>query len=183
LTEQQGSSVQRKRNEYIDLRRQYEPRTVKLAIVAESPPASGLYFYNPTGLVSEPLFLALMKQLHVTPKTKAEGLRAFQENGWVLVDATYEPVNKLTDAGRNGIIQRDYGLLREDLTTLMPDRRTPLTLIKTNVCRILEPKLVADGFNVLNRGRAIPFPSSGQQNAFSRIFATVVHEVRDSART
>jgi hypothetical protein len=31
--------------------RRYEPDVVRLAIVEESPPASGLYFYNPTGVV------------------------------------------------------------------------------------------------------------------------------------
>ena len=84
------------RSEYLDLRHHYEPRSVKLGVIAESPPASGLYFYDPTGALSEPLFAALMKQLRLSPTTKEEGLREFQRSGWVLVDATYEPVNKVT---------------------------------------------------------------------------------------
>ena len=83
--------VQKQRGEYLSLRREFEPTTVTLVIVAESPPASGKYFYNPDGEVSEPLFNALMKQLGIQPKTKFEGLREFQKRGWVLVDATYEP--------------------------------------------------------------------------------------------
>jgi len=56
---------------------------------------------------------------------------------------------------------------RDDLTSLIPDRATSLILIKTNVCRILEPKLTDDGFNVLNRGRVIYFPPSGRAKPLS----------------
>ncbi len=66
---------EKKRSEYLDLRHRYEPRSVKLVVIAESPPASGLYFYDPTGAPSEPLFAALMKQLRLSPTTKEEGLR------------------------------------------------------------------------------------------------------------
>jgi len=47
-------------------------------------------------------------------------------------------------------------------------------LIETNVCRILEPKLTDDGFNVLNRGRV---PSSGRQGDFHQQFSAVAVEV------
>jgi hypothetical protein len=162
----------KERSEYLDLRRRYEPRSIKLVIIAESPPASGLYFYNPTGRVTEPLFAALMKQLRLRPKSKDEGLRALQENGWVLVDATYEPVNG-AGSGRDTVIERDYALLRDDLAALTPDRSTPLILVKSNVCRILEPKLVADGFNVLNRGQTVCFPSHGWQPMFAKQFSAI----------
>jgi hypothetical protein len=97
------------RNRYLDLRRRYEPESIRLVIIAESPPASGKYFYDPAGAPSEPLFAALMGQLHLSPLTKEEGLRGFQRSGWVLVDATYEPVNKLiSKSSRNRVIDRDY---------------------------------------------------------------------------
>jgi hypothetical protein len=79
------------RQAYLDFRRPYEPDVVKLVIVAESPPASGRYFYNPAGSVGEPLFAAIMKQLQLSPTSKEAGLREFKRSGWVLVDATYEP--------------------------------------------------------------------------------------------
>jgi len=41
---------ERKRSEYLDLRHRYEPRSVKLVVIAESPPASGLYFLRPNRL-------------------------------------------------------------------------------------------------------------------------------------
>ena len=55
----------------------------------------------------------------------------------------------------------------------MSDRSTPLILIKANVCRILEPKLAQDGFNVLNRGRVIYFPAWGRQKDFFRQFGAI----------
>jgi hypothetical protein len=162
------------RNQYLALRRRYEPERVRLVIIAESPPASGKYFYNPEGVISEALFSALMKQLQFSPRTKDEGLRAFKRNGWVLVDATYEPVNKLTGSSRDRAIEQGYPLLRDDLASLMPDRSAPLILIKENVCRILKPKLVQDGFNVLNGDRVIYFPSTGRQKNFHQQFAAVL---------
>jgi hypothetical protein len=158
-----------KRSDYLDLRRLYEPQSlIRLVIIAESPPASGKYFYDLTGATSESLFAALMKQIGFSPSTKKEGLREFQRRGWILVDATYEPVNiGLSKSSR-------YPLLRDDLARLTPDRSTPLVLIKANVCQILKPRLVQDGFNVLNRDAAIPFPSTGQQKKFHERFGAIL---------
>lgn len=166
------------RDEYLKLRHQYEPSNIQLVIVAESPPASGLYFYSPSGAISEPLFAALMKQLGFAVRAKEDGLREFQRRGWVLVDATYEPVNKLSRSRRDAVIERDYPLLHADLAALMPDRSCPLILIKENVCKILESKLVQDGFNVLNRGRPAYFPSSGRQKEFDRQFSSIRRSAR-----
>jgi hypothetical protein len=56
----------------------------------------------------------------------------------------------------------------------MSDRSIPLVLIKKNVCRILKPKLVQDGFNVLNGDCLIYFPSTGQQKEFHRQFGAIL---------
>jgi hypothetical protein len=167
----------RNRDYYLRLRREHEPKIVKLVIVAESPPASGKYFYDTTGSPKEPLFSALMLQLGVSPTTKMDGLSELRKRGWVLVDATYQPVDKLAkDASldRDEVIANDYPLLVEDLLCLMPDRSIPVVLIKANVCRVLESRLSEGGFNILNSGRVIYFPSTGQQSNFKRQFAAVV---------
>jgi hypothetical protein len=160
--------------DYLVLRRRYQPEIIKLVIVAESPPVGGKYFYKPEGKTTEPLFAALMKQLlDHRPHTKEEGLREFQRRGWVLVDATYEPVNT-PEARRDSIIERDYPSLLEDLKGLISDRAVPLILIKANVCRVLEPKLLKDRFNVVNRGLVIYFPSNGRQTEFYRQFSAIL---------
>jgi hypothetical protein len=43
-----------------------------------------------------------------------------------------------------------------------------------NVCRLLEPKLKQDGFNVLNQGRVVYFPAQGHQMKFQQQFSAVV---------
>jgi hypothetical protein len=89
------------RIEYLALRRKFVPARIKLVIVAESPPISGKYFYNPAGSVGEPLYAALMRHIPFAPTTKERGLVEFQKKGWVLVDATYEPVNGLSTRARD----------------------------------------------------------------------------------
>ena len=168
---------ERNRGYYLRLRREYEPENIRLVIVAESPPASGKYFYDPTGSTKEPLFAAITLHLGLSPSTKEAGLLELQQRGWVLVDATYQPVDKLTkDAShdRDGVIARDYPLLLDDMASLMPNRSIPVVLIKANVCRLLGPLLSKDGFNVLNGGRDIYFPSHGRQTEFRNQFGAVL---------
>ncbi len=147
------------KSKYLDWRRCYEPAHIKLIIVAESPPCNGKYFYNPDGSRGEILFRSMMKQINVTCSNKDEGLRKFQAKGWILVDATYEPVNDYHDEQRNNVVLQDYPQLCEDLARLTPDRSTPVILIKKNVCELLETRLVKDRFRVLNRGIKPPFPT------------------------
>lgn len=163
-----------RRHDYLSLRQRFDPEIPRLVIVAESPPTSGLYFYNPDGAVTEPLFAALMKALGLAPAAKLSGLRTFQRRGWVLVDATYEPVNKLSKSERDAVIVRDYPLLRRDLEELTCDQAVPLVLIKANVRALLEQRLTADGLQVLNHGQNIPFPSHGWQKDFQRKFGAIL---------
>ena len=101
---------------------------------------------------------------NMSPRTKDEGLRAFQALGWIITDATYTPVNRLPD--RDQVIVEDYPALLRNLHELTPDRSVPLVLIKANVCSLLEPRLRQDGFRVLNKDRKVYFPACGRQNAF-----------------
>jgi hypothetical protein len=159
-----------KRDDYMRKRNEFAPSEPRLVIVAESPPTSGLYFYDTSGRVSEPLFAAMMRQLGCSPSTKEEGLREVQRQGWILVDATYRPVNGMSDRERDEVIMADYPLLRADIEALLPGKKAPIVLVKANVCRLLEPRLVADGFTVLNKGRVVYFPSTGRQANFHRQF-------------
>jgi hypothetical protein len=136
--------------------------------VPESPPKSGLYFYNPEGSLFEPLFRAMMKDvLEIKPKNKDQGLSEFASRGFLLIDATYTPVNHphLSQHDRNQLILDNFPLFLEDLGSHAAPE-TKVVLVKANVCELLEPKLTDSGFKVLNGGRKIPFPSTGQQNKF-----------------
>lgn len=154
------------REYYLALRDRYRPTALRTVFIAESPPASGDYFYDPSGKTSEALFAAMMKLLGVATDNKEQGLAAFADSGHLLVDASYQRLNKLTDKGRNDAVLRDYQDLVADLHDLGGPAGFAIVLVKANVCRLLEPKLQADGFKVLNAGVVLPFPSGGQQKKF-----------------
>jgi hypothetical protein len=162
--------------EYLRFRERYLPEQPKIIFVLESPPKSGRYFYNPEGLISEPLFSAMMKDvLEVKPSSKDEGLRRFATSGCLLLDATYTPVNHphLSSREWDDLLVADFSLLVEELRKCdRPD--TKVVLVKANVCRLLDSRLTGRGFTVLNHGKTIPFPSTGQQRKFREAIRQVL---------
>jgi hypothetical protein len=164
------------REYYHRLRDVFKPKSPELVFIAESPPASGKYFYDTSGGVTEPLFRAMMRDvLNISPQSKRDGLHAYQEAGYLLVDATYVPVNKgLTAKQRDAQILSDYPLLLDDLASLGIGGNTRIVLVKANICRLLDRKLSSDGFNVLNRGMVVPFPASGNQTRFRQSISGIL---------
>jgi hypothetical protein len=155
--------------EYIRLRDKFTPKDLKLIFVLESPPAGPAYFYNPAGKTSELLFRAFMALLNIKPATKEEGLQYFMKQGWLIIDPIYEPVNKLPDKVADELILQNYPNFKKDLSQFA-SKETPLILVKANVLKLLENKLIEDGFNVINNKLAIPFPMHFHQREFvSRI--------------
>lgn len=94
--------------------------------------------------------------------------------GWILVDATYEQVDKHSNSVRNDVIDRGYKELCNDLEILAPNRSVPLILIKANVCRKLKPRLAGGGYTVLNGETVVPFPSHGWQTKFRERFGEIL---------
>ena len=83
-----------------------------------------------------------MREIGASPATKDEGLLSFRASGWLLVDATYEPVNTYDGKRRDEVISRDYEQLREDLDHLLPDRTVPIILLKSErVSLVVERRL------------------------------------------
>lgn len=163
---------------YLNLRKAYQPETTRIIFVLESPPASGKYFYNPDGPITEPLFKAMMKNvLKSQTASKADGLRMFKDAGCIIVDSTYTPVNHMPDSQADKVILEDYPELIEDLRKLARDSDPAIILVKANVCRLLEKRLLHDGFNVVNRGRVIYFPSTGRQLEFQKQIEAVMSSV------
>ncbi len=151
---------------YFDLRSKYQPKSLNIVFIFESPPVSGKYFYNKEGSIKEPLFSAMMKLLNYNPKNKQEGLTHFADFGYLIVDSTYEPVNNLKGKKRDDKILENYNNLIMDLKEMGDPKDLSLILVKANICRLLEKRLLEAGFNVQNNGIIIPFPSTGQQNKF-----------------
>lgn len=153
--------------DYKALRNQFLPKKCKAVFIAESPPSGGGYFYNPAGRVSEVLFRAMMKTVcGTTPGTKADGLQTFADQGYLLVDPIYTPVDKLPDKEADKLILQHYPEFIADLEKTV-GKTVPLILIKANICRLLETRLRDDGFTVLNNGVQIPFPLHYHLPSFS----------------
>lgn len=162
---------------YHDQRRQWAPRDLRLIVIAESPPADGHYLYDVEGNTRESLFMELLIQLFgVVPKSKKAGLRALQQWGVILLDATYTPLHGLKPAARNNAVKESIPALIEELESIEDARRVPVVLIKKNVCDLLEAPLVAAGFKVANEGKMVAFPGSGQQANFRKTFSQILNE-------
>ncbi len=153
---------------YLSLRNRYKPLQIKIVFIAESPPISGKYFYDESGLITEPLFAAMMKLLQLKPRSKRDGLKYFSDTGHFLIDATYEPVNHLKGKARENAILQCYDELIHDLDSIDNSDGIKVILIKANICRLMEDRLTSMGFNVLNNGVIVPFPSTGHQKVFRR---------------
>jgi hypothetical protein len=152
--------------DYKRMRDAYSPKKLRAIFVLESPPKTGKYFYNPNGLVTEQLFGAMMRLLGLSPKDKNAGLQEFQRRGFIVVDASYEPVNGLADKARDKKILESFPALVRDLISFDSARNTPLILVKANICTLLRPRLDREGFAIANHNEKIPFPGSGRQKEF-----------------
>jgi hypothetical protein len=109
----------------------------------------------------------MMKVINYRPVSKADGLREFAMRGYVLIDATYTPVNHIkNERKRNQAILRDLPDLIDDLRKIIGRQRIKIIIVKANICQMLEAPLKAVGFKVINNGISVPFPGSGQQNKF-----------------
>lgn len=165
----------RQKSEYFALRKRFQPDEPRLIFIAESPPASGAYIYDPEGTVTEHLFSAMMRAMTFEPDNKGEGLGEFMRRRLFLVDATYRPVNRLKGRARDNVILEGYGELVTDLRGNPGVERVPIVLIKANVRKILEVPLLEDGFRVINDGQAVYFPCCGRQGQFQQ---QLVHILR-----
>ena len=86
-----------KRNEYHTLRRKFDPNPVELVIIAESPPASGKYFYNPEGSrlrsYMSVIRRSLLSRASYDQSTKAQAFKPTFSRG-LLTSAAAPPAGK-----------------------------------------------------------------------------------------
>ncbi len=138
-----------------------------MIFLLESPPASGKYFYDTSGKITEPLYASFMKFFKIITATKVEGLRQFCDKGKYLVDATYTAVNKMPGKTRKQTILNDYINLKADLNSIIQSRNNRIIIIKCSLYDLLFKKLKEDGYNV--KDCRIPFPSHSHQRKFQEL--------------
>ena len=131
-----------------------------MVMLFESPPVSGMYFYDPEGRMTEHLYSAIMKLFGWKPTSKMEGLQWFCDAEILLLDATYQQVNGMTIRQRRDIMRADY----PSLDARLPD--APVIIGMSAVYDAVNDLLVGDGINVINGSIKVPFPANGRQRQF-----------------
>lgn len=163
---------------YHEMREPFEPETVRLVLVGESPPASKKgeckYFYNVKGSTSETLFHATMQALGIgCDKDKEKGLREFKRRGVLLLDMVYRPVNDLPEHDRYKAVEDGFDGLVEELSHLPG---VPVAFVVADLYKRFCHRLRKKGVNVIER--KIPFPAFNKKNVnnFIKELASIVAE-------
>jgi len=169
------SKIEKARNEF-------KPYKVNYLLVAEAPPDSvERFFYYPNVKEKDFLFLGVMELLFPElkreflksgrdPKIKRLILEKFKEKGFYLLDLADLPIKFLNMPLENclpGLINR--------IEEAVDKKTSKIILIKANVFEIAYDKLKTIGYNVIDI--KLPFPSSGQQGNFQRLFMEVLKQL------
>ena len=97
--------------------------------------------------------------------------------GYLLVNPVYVPVNKLSDKEADQVIVNNYQKFLSDLDSLITNNKdTPIVLVKSNILRLLERRMLADGYNVINRGLLVPFPLHYHADAFQERLMIILNQ-------
>lgn len=166
------------------LRENYKPRPVKVLIVAESPPNSKYkeirFFYNPMQERWDHLFRSVMKAVFPDYKfrrgEKECWLQKFKSAGYYLIDATDQPINKLSRAQRCRIMDASLSDKLLEIKSLIK-KKTPIILVKKDVFTLFNARLSGAGYNVIH-DTFIPFPAYGHQVRFIKKCAQCLRRSR-----
>jgi hypothetical protein len=157
-----------------EARERYRPGRIRYLLVAESPPrvASGRFFYFEGVHDADSLFWETMKVLYPADclqsrparHRKREFLDRFKTDGFYLLDAVTEPIEKPATQFKRARIRESLPRLCDDLRRCC-NSDTKIILISSPVYAECADSLRAEGFNVINE-TMIDFPGSGCQRKF-----------------
>src|SRR5262245_59466564 len=125
-------------HEFDSARQAYRPKTVKVLMIAESPPSSGGFFYFPETIGKDHLFRETMKATGLWPGDeplrkgvdKREMLSRFRSMGFYLLDASTFPVDKMSAKERRATIQSQIPRLVQDVIHADPDH---IVIVKSSI--------------------------------------------------
>jgi len=161
---------------YADASNAYRPSRIRTLFICESPPfaadpnrPSYFFFENCPG--TDILFATIVKAIYdidyrKDPERKRELLNRMKQDGYWLMDAVEEPINRDASGNigkrrREEAIQRNIPSLLQRLSEFRASGElgdeTGIILIKRNVWDLVSAPLRDAGYNVLNQGK-IDFP-------------------------
>ena len=147
---------------------QYRPEQVRILFVAESPPsAPERHFYFEHVTRADTLWIELTRALYpatfgetrVERPRKGAWLQTFQQDGYWLIEAVPDPIDKKRKEVQ---IAEHTGYVLDLLHAAQPEH---VVLIAAPVWKILQDPVREAGFS-LPQTLAIPFPGRGQQRRF-----------------
>jgi hypothetical protein len=158
---------------YVLVRDNFKPvNRLMFLLIAESPPASGGYFYFDKATGKDSLFRETMKGLGLFPEDsrmprgfdKTHLLREFQRRGFFMVDASYDPVDNLQISKRRRAIIKEIPRLVDETRKLNPEK---IVIVKASIFAVVKSALEEAGLGrkILNKG-PLPFPSHGHQKTY-----------------
>ena len=155
------------------LRYSYLPNKIRLLFIAESPPASGGFFYNPKTIGRDYLFAETMRGLGLWPDhrvmlkdfDKRSLLKQFQSMGCFLIDSSHTSVDKLKNRERNSRVLRQIPRLLHEIERLKASR---IVIVKKNVFMLVRPELEKRHLAAILNKKFMPFPSHGHQPEYRR---------------
>lgn len=175
---------------YEELRQQYRPARLRVLLIAESPPDPGAgerrFFYAPR-LTIDNLYRGVAQALYgersdIDVSDKAAVLERLREDGFWVIDAVEEPINKLAAAARARAIAEAVPSLVERCGELAPE--CGVIICHGKVYAAAAPALRRAGVRVLHE-EPLPFPLGNWRrqfvDGFQHALATV--EARASAAT
>jgi hypothetical protein len=157
---------------YDELRENYRPAQVRVLLIGESPPdpRDGVrrFFYSPTLAKEDNLYRGVAKALYEDAfdvRDKARVLERLRDDGFWLIDAVDEPINKKTRADRRRLIEARVDDLAARVVGLAPVRG--VIICHGLVYQVAATPLRQTGVRVLHDA-PIPFPLGNWRDQFAR---------------
>lgn len=171
-----------------ELRETYKPTKIRVLFVAESPPESNevepRFFYNPHQERYDNMFRSMMRAVfenyEYQPGKKDDWLQRFRKCGYYLIDATDEPINRLTEMERVPHLKRGLSAKLAEINRLV-EKGTPIILIKKSIFDLFNEPLRGAGHNVVH-DQFLPFPSFGNQTRFIEECRQTVEQLGQNIR-
>jgi hypothetical protein len=166
---------------YEELREQYRPTRLRVLLIAESPPHAGAgerrFFFSPR-LTIDNLYRGVAQALYgeqsdVDVSDKPAVLERIRDDGFWLIDASEQPINKLVGAARARAIAEAVPRLVERCRELAPERG--VIICHGKVYAAAAPALREAGVNVLHE-EPLPFPLGNWRRQFVAGFRRALAE-------
>lgn len=172
---------------YEELREAYRPKSIRILLIAESPPDPGdkerRFFYSPVLSRHDNLFRGVAQSLYgdsiLDEREKNEILACICNDGFWMIDAVDFPIDKMSESNRSEAIRASAANLIDHCKELAPT--LGVVICKPNVYCEVAVRLIRGGVPVLHE-QPLPFPLYKGRKVFKDALREILkeHGVRTS---